>query len=87
MVYEYISSYFSYSYFYATEVKKIMWTRAHRTLHHLFKSYSHGKPQSGPRKKEGWREVEGMEERGKGAGKQGGKMFVFLVQRPQALHR
>lgn len=66
-----------------------MWTRtrAHRTLHHLFQTYSHRKAQSSPRKKEGWREVEGMEEREKGAGKQGRKTFVFLVKGPQVPHR
>lgn len=66
-----------------------MWTRtrAHRTLRHLFQTYSHWKTQSGPRKKEGWREVEGMEEREEGAGKQGRKTFVFLVKGSQVPHR
>lgn len=71
-----------------------MLPRVHRTLHHLFKSYSHRKPQSGPRKQEGGREMRGREKRGKKTGREGsregrggregqmegGKPFMFPVR-------
>lgn len=55
-----------------------MLPRVHRTLHHLFKSYSYRKPQSGSRKQEGRREMREREKRerekrGKETGREGSR--------------